>query len=63
MQRHRDLVELARLCWRQAQTAQTEGVARTFRQMATEYLQEAAKLEGGEVPDIEQDRLRPPAER
>ena len=60
MQRYHDLVDLARLCWRQAQMAQTEGVARTFRQMATEYLQEAAKLEGGEVPDIDQDRLRPP---
>jgi hypothetical protein len=63
MQRYRDLVELARLCWRQAQTAQTEGVAHTFRQMATEYLQEAAKLDGGEVPDIGYERRRPPAER
>jgi hypothetical protein len=31
--------------------------------MATEYLQEAAKLDGGEVPDISQDMWRPPAER
>jgi hypothetical protein len=63
MQRYYDLVELARLCRRQAQAAQTEGVARTFHQMASEYLQEAAKLDGGEVPDIDQDRRRPPAER
>lgn len=59
MQRYHDLVELARLCWRQAQTAQTDGAARTFRQMATEYLHEAAQLDSGEVPDIGQDRRRP----
>lgn len=63
MQRYHDLVELARLCRRQAQMAQTEAVARTFRQMATEYLQEAANLDGGEVPDIGQERRYPPVER
>jgi len=63
MQRYDDLVDLARLCWRQAQKAPTEGVARTFRQMATEYLQEAAKLYGGEMPDAGQDGRRPSAER
>ena len=63
MQRYHDLVDLARLCWRQAQVAPTEGVALTFRQMATEYLQEAAKLHGGEVPDVGQDGRRPFADR
>jgi len=63
MQRYHDLVDLARLCWRQAQMAPTEGVAHTFRQMATEYLQEAAKLDGGEVPDLGQDGRRSSAER
>jgi hypothetical protein len=47
-----DLVELARVCWRQSQEAQTEQVARTLRRMAREYLEEAAKLDGGKVPDI-----------
>ena len=63
MQRYHDLVDLARLCWRQAQMAPTEGVAHTFRQMATEYLQEAAKLDGGEVPDLGQDGRRRSTER
>ena len=52
MWRYDDLVELARICSRQAQTAQTEQVARTLRRMAREYLQEAAKLDDGKVPDI-----------
>jgi hypothetical protein len=47
-----DLVELARVCSHQAQITETEQVARTLRRMAREYLQEAAKLDGGTVPDI-----------
>jgi hypothetical protein len=52
MQRYYELIELARVCSRQAQTTQTEQVARTLRRMARQYLQEAAKLDGGKVPDI-----------
>ena len=63
MQRYHDLVDLARLCWRQAHMAPTEGVAHTFRQMATEYLQEAAKLHGGEAHDLDQGGPRPSPER
>jgi hypothetical protein len=51
MQRYYELVELARICSRQAQIAQTEQVARTLRRMAREYVQEAAKLDGGKVPE------------
>jgi hypothetical protein len=47
-----DLVDLARVCWLQAQITETEQVARTLRRMATQYLKEAAKLDGGKVPDI-----------
>jgi len=43
--------------------APTEGVAHTFRQMATEYLQEAAKLHGGEAHDLDQGGPRPSPER
>jgi hypothetical protein len=51
-QRYNDLVELARICSRQAKLVQKEQVARTLRRMAREYVQEAAKLDGGKIPDI-----------
>jgi hypothetical protein len=50
--RYFELVELARVCWRQSQTAWTQGAARTLRRIAREYLQEAAKLDGGRLPNI-----------
>jgi hypothetical protein len=43
---------LARVCWRQSQTVCTQEAARTLRRIAREYLQEAAKLDGGNLPDI-----------
>jgi hypothetical protein len=52
LQYYNDLVELARICWRQAKSVQTEQVARTLRRMAREYVQEAAKLDDGKPPDI-----------
>lgn len=52
MRCYSELVELARVCWRQSQTAYTEESARKLRRLAREYLQEAAKLDGGNVPDI-----------
>jgi hypothetical protein len=50
--RYEDLVQLARICARRAQTPETEEVGRTLRRMARGYLQEAAKLDRGIVPDI-----------
>jgi hypothetical protein len=47
-----NLLQLARICSRQASLAQTEDVARTLRRMAREYVQEAAKLDDGKIPDI-----------
>lgn len=38
-----ELVELARICWRQADLTQAEDVARELRHMAREYQQKAAK--------------------
>jgi hypothetical protein len=52
LRRYNELVELARIWWRQSQKAQTEQLARTMRRLAREYLQEAAKLDGGKVPEI-----------
>jgi hypothetical protein len=50
--RYYELVELARVCWRQSQTTWTREAARALRRTAREYLQEAAKLDGGRLPDI-----------
>jgi len=47
-----NLLELARICARQASLAQTEDVARTLRRMAREYVQEAAKLDDDKIPDV-----------
>jgi hypothetical protein len=52
LQLYYELVELARICSRQAKLAQTEQVSRTLRRMAREYVQEAAKLDDGKLPDI-----------
>jgi hypothetical protein len=49
-QHYYNLVELARICWRQAKLVQTEQVARTLRRMASEYVEEAAKLDDGRPP-------------
>ena len=47
-----ELVDLARMCWRQSHVAQDEGVARALRRMALDYQQAAAKLDSGELPDL-----------
>lgn len=49
--RYFELVELARICWRNSRAGCTQEVARTLHRMAEEYLQEAAKLDDGKVPD------------
>jgi hypothetical protein len=47
-----DLIELARLCLRQASAARTPAVANELRRMAEEYQARAAALMGGQLPDI-----------
>jgi hypothetical protein len=49
-----DLVQLARICLRQARIARTPEVADAFRQMAEEYQEKAANLDDGEAPDIDE---------
>jgi hypothetical protein len=48
-----DLVQLARICLRQARISRTPEVADAFRQMAEEYQEKAANLNDGEAPDID----------
>lgn len=48
-----EYMKLSRLCWRQAQLAQTEGVAEMLRKMAREYQEKAAKLDGGKPGALE----------
>lgn len=52
MPNYEELVELARICRRQAHLTQSEEVARHLHKMATEFAQEAAKLNGGALPDL-----------
>jgi hypothetical protein len=51
---YNDLIELARLCLRQASAARTPAVASELRRMAEEYEARAAALMGGQLPDIEE---------
>lgn len=46
-----ELVELARMCWREAHRSRDD-VARELRRMAHQYQQQAATLNGGKLPDI-----------
>jgi hypothetical protein len=52
-----DLVELARICMRQARISRTPEVAYAFRQMAEEYQEKAANLNDGEAPEIDEQFL------
>jgi hypothetical protein len=55
MPSYEELVELARICWRQAHLTQSEEVARHLHKMAREFQEAAAKLNGGKLPDLEGD--------
>ena len=52
MPTYAELAELARICWQQARLAQAEDVALALRKMAREYQQQAAELDGGNLPDL-----------
>jgi hypothetical protein len=55
-----DLVELARICLRQARQTASPAVADELRQMAGDYQRRAAVLNGGTLPDIAEDEFRSP---
>jgi hypothetical protein len=52
-----DLVQLARICLRQARISRTPEVADAFRQMAEEYQEKAANLSDGEAFDMDERLL------
>lgn len=52
-----DLVQLARICLRQARISRTPEVAHAFRQMAEEYQEKAANLSNGETPNMNERLL------
>lgn len=62
MRTYDELVELARMCWREAHRSRND-VARELHRMASQYQQQAAKLDGGKLPDIgdEDDHTKPMA--
>jgi nitrate reductase assembly molybdenum cofactor insertion protein NarJ len=52
MPTYTDLVELAKICARQARTTSNREVAQELRRLAKEYQKKAADLDGEELPDI-----------
>ena len=54
MPTYTDLVELAKICARQAHASPNPEVARELRRLAKEYQKKAADLDGGTLPDIGQ---------
>jgi hypothetical protein len=52
VQGYNDYVQYARDCMRHARTATTKEVAAELERIAREYQEKAARLAGGELPDI-----------
>jgi hypothetical protein len=50
---YKDMVELAKICARQARAASNPEVAQELQRLAKEYQKKAADLESGVLPDIE----------
>jgi hypothetical protein len=53
VQSYDDLLELARLCWRQAKATRTAAVAEELVRMAKEYQRRAGELAGGKLPKLD----------
>ena len=53
MPTYSDMVELAKICARQARAASNPEVAQELRRLARDYQKRAADLDGGVQPDIE----------
>jgi hypothetical protein len=52
MQRNETLIELARLCAQQSRASTIKEAAAELWLMAKEYQEEAARLNGGKLPEI-----------
>ena len=53
MEAYDDFVQYARDCMRYARTATCKAVAEELEQIAREYQENAAQLDGGKLPNIE----------
>jgi hypothetical protein len=49
---YHDMVELAKICLRQARASANPEVAKELRRLAKQYQERAADLDGGILPDI-----------
>ena len=54
-QSYKDLVELAKICIRQARACILPEAAAELARMAKEYQEQPAALDGGRLPDIAED--------
>ena len=54
-QSYKDLVELAKICIRQARACILPEAAAELGRMAKEYQEQPAALDGGRLPDIAED--------
>jgi len=52
MQTYEDLVELAKICMRQARETKSRQVAAELRRMAKDYQKRAAELNSGKLPNL-----------
>ena len=52
MPSYSDMVELAKICVRQARVSTNPEVVRELRRLAKEYQKRAADLDGGKLPKI-----------
>jgi hypothetical protein len=52
MQTYEDLVELAKVCLRQAHKTKSRNLAAKLRRMAKDYQKRAAEFNSGKLPDI-----------
>jgi hypothetical protein len=60
MQTYNDLMELARICLKQARQATDPALGKELLSMAREYQQRSAKRDGGEIIDMDQKSLELP---
>jgi hypothetical protein len=58
MQTYDDLVEIARVCLKQARAAENPSVSAEFMRLAKGYQMRAASMVGGTLPDIGEDNAR-----
>jgi len=52
MQAYEDLVEIARICLKQARAAENSVVSGEFKRLAKGYQMRAATMVNGKIPDI-----------